>query len=314
MIKDKQNQLKDSREKAAVPGPSGKQAEEEKKEEKQDKITYEYLTLLNSQRELDGVRIATEQTMTPQQLADEINSDHGADVIATQGVDGHKLEVCNIRVHEASSHFWGLNNAYGNTPPKELFEQFEGKYLLTAEVDGHLVQKQITEAQADKLWALDPDQRLRFFNRLFGVQDGNSVRVPDKMYDDKINVVKMDSELAQMNAMEIITSCDKAQKAIDRGETINITSLQIAQGKFDGMYYLQAVVNGNHQQYLLSQEQYNDLVDANNLEPINIPTQAKQERSNSMATNLAEKAAMNFEHEYQADQEASQEQTISMSR
>lgn len=133
MIKDKQNQLKDSREKAAVPGSPGKQAEEEKKEEKQDKITYEYLTLLNSQRELDGVRIATEQTMTPQQLADEINSDHGADVIATQGVDGHKLEVCNIRVHEASSHFWGLNNAYGNTPPKELFEQFEGKYQADQE-------------------------------------------------------------------------------------------------------------------------------------------------------------------------------------
>lgn len=54
----------------------------------------------------DGVRIPS--------LAEDINfvtSDRGTDIIATQGVGGHLLEVSNIHIHNAATLLERLNTA-----------------------------------------------------------------------------------------------------------------------------------------------------------------------------------------------------------
>lgn len=55
-----------------------------------------------------------------------------------------------------------------------------GKYHMVAIVDGKEESREITELQYGKFYALDDRSRLRLLNKVFGIDDGQSVKVADK--------------------------------------------------------------------------------------------------------------------------------------
>lgn len=72
-----------------------------------------------------------------------------------------------------------------------------GKYHMVAIVDGKEESREITELQYGKFYALDDRSRLRLLNKVFGIADGQSVKVADKaiaMETDQDNSVKRSAE------------------------------------------------------------------------------------------------------------------------
>ena len=72
-----------------------------------------------------------------------------------------------------------------------------GKYHMVAIVDGKEESREITELLYGKFNALDDRSRLRLFNKVFGIADGQSVKVADKaiaMETDQDNSVKRSAE------------------------------------------------------------------------------------------------------------------------
>lgn len=150
---------------------------------------------------------AEDRTPTLNESVSLITKDTGQDIIDTQGVNGHQLEVSNIHVHNAATLLERLNAAGRNENIQpEVLKDLENKYLMTAIVDGKTVSKVLTEQQFDKAMSLDDYQRFRYFNMVFGIEPGNSVRVPDIHFSQRhttgVNLTEKSSQAVAMDKPE----------------------------------------------------------------------------------------------------------------
>ncbi len=253
----------------------------------------------------DGVRIPT--------LAEDISfvtKERGADVIATQGVYGHKLEVSNIRVHNAATLLERLNTAgCKENIPSEVLKDLEHKYLMTAIVDGKTVSKAITEQQFDKAMALDDSQRFRYFNMIFGIEPENSVRVPDIRYSQHHNMpVQLTEKSSQAMAMDIVKNVAWYQRAVANGTELNITPISISKDGNGCTTELKIEVNGRELFIMLDQKEYDNILNANKPEDNALKPETKATEVKDMVEN-AYSAIMEQDEATQ-----SREQSIGMSR
>lgn len=211
----------------------------------------------------DGVRIPT--------LAEDISfvtTERGADVIATQGVNGHVLKVSNLNVHNAATLLERLNIAgcHENIPP-EVLKNLEHKYLMTAVVNGKDVTKLISERQFDKAMALDDSQRFRYFNMIFGIEPGNSIQVPDIRYPQRHTMpVQLTEKSSQALAMRIVEKQAWYQRAVANGTELNITPISIGKDRNGGTTELKIEVNGSGMFIVLDKKEYDNILNANKAE------------------------------------------------
>lgn len=253
----------------------------------------------------DGVRIPT--------LAEDISfvtSDRGADFIATQGVNGHQLEVSNIHIHNAGTLLERLNTAgcKENIPP-EVLKDLEHKYLMTAIVDGKTVSKAITEQQFDKAMSLDDYHRFRYFNMVFGIEPGNSVRVPDIQYSQRHTIpIQLTEKPSQAMALEIVKKQAWYQRAVANGTELSITPISIGKDGNDGSTELRIEVNGERRYIMLNRKEYDDLLNANKPEDNALKSGTNTNDLKGMTEN-AYSAILE-----QSEAVQSQEQSMGMSR
>jgi len=287
-----------------------KELEEVRKEsprKDEDMLAYSFNDKEKALYKIDkkGVRIPT--------LAEDISfvtSDRGANIIATQGVDGHQLGVSNIHIHNAATLLERLNAAgcKENIPP-EVLKDLEHKYLMTAIVDGKTVSKVLTEQQFDKAMSLDDSHRFRYFNMVFGIEPGNSVRVPDIQYSQRHTMaVQLTEKSSQAMAMEIVKNQAWYQRAVANGTELNITPISIGKDGNDGATELKIEVNGERRYIMLSHKEYDDLNNANKPED----NELKSGPNTIELKNMSENAYSTIMEQSEADQ--SQAQSIGMSR
>lgn len=115
-----------------------------------------------------------------------LNKDNvGKDYMQQKASEGKQMDVSNIRVHEASVLLQRLNDA--SDKPDEIKQQdldrVNGKYLVTAIVDGVTVSHALTEAQYTKMMSLDDSHRLKMLNNLMGV-DSKATKLVDDVHID----------------------------------------------------------------------------------------------------------------------------------
>ena len=192
-------------------------------------------------------------------IVDNLNSDYGYDIIARQGVTGHKLQVSNIHVHDQEKLFDGMVSRFA--PGADVDSQradMKDKYLMTAVVDGHNVQKHITRQQFDEFSALPLNQKLAKFNEIFGVQDGNSIAVADKQQANSQNI-RINGLQAGNDVKAILADKDWYQRMTANGYQPTLGNVRISK-EADGTAYMTVAVNGEDTKTRITDAEYNKLL------------------------------------------------------
>ncbi len=206
----------------------------------------------------DILRNATATDPRIRQIVDDLNSDYGQDIIAAQGVSGNQLQVSNIHVHDQAKLFDGMASRFADGANiGSQRAEMQGKYLMTAIVDGKNVQKHITKEQFDEYAALPSDKKLEKFNEIFGIKNGNSVLVADKQSKYSNEGIAIDNR-AVNNVRAILSNRDWYNRMRANGTEPTISNARISK-EADGTAYLTANINGELSKTRISSEEYNKL-------------------------------------------------------
>lgn len=205
----------------------------------------------------DILRNATATDPRIKQIMDNLNSDYGQDIIAAPE-NGKQLQVSNIHVHDQAKLFDGMASRFAaGTNIGSQRAEMQGKYLMTAIVDGKNVQKHISKEQFDEYAALPSDKKLEKFNEIFGIKNGNSVLVADKQSKYSNEGIAIDNR-AVNNVRAILSNRDWYNRMRANGTEPTINNARISK-EADGTAYLTANINGEQTKTQISSEEYNRL-------------------------------------------------------
>lgn len=206
----------------------------------------------------DILRNATATDPRIRQIVDDLNSDYGQDIIAAQGVSGNQLQVSNIHVHDQAKLFDGMASRFADGANiGSQRAEMQGKYLMTAIVDGKNVQKHISKEQFDEYAALPSDKKLEKFNGIFGIKNGNSVLVADKQSKYSNEGIAIDNR-AVSDVRAVLSNRDWYNRMRANGTEPTISNARISK-EADGTAYLTANINGEQTKTQISSDEYNKL-------------------------------------------------------
>lgn len=205
----------------------------------------------------DILRNATATDPRIRQIVDDLNSDYGQDIIAA-AENGKQLQVSNIHVHDQAKLFDGMASRFADGANiGSQRAEMQGKYLMTAIVDGKNVQKHISREQFDEYAALPANKKLEKFNEIFGIKNGNSVLVADKQSKYSNEGIAIDNR-AVNNVRAILSNRDWYNRMRANGTEPTISNARISK-EADGTAYLTANINGELSKTRISSEEYNRL-------------------------------------------------------
>lgn len=205
----------------------------------------------------DILRNATATDPRIRQIVDDLNSDYGQDIIAA-AENGKQLQVSNIHVHDQAKLFDGMASRFADGANiGSQRAEMQGKYLMTAIVDGKNVQKHISKEQFDEYAALPSDKKLEKFNEIFGIKNGNSVLIADKQTKYSNEGIAIDNR-AVSDVRAVLSNRDWYNRMRANGTEPTISNARISK-EADGTAYLMANINGEQTKTQISSEEYNKL-------------------------------------------------------
>lgn len=205
----------------------------------------------------DILRNATATDPRIRQIVDDLNSDYGQDIIAA-AENGKQLQVSNIHVHDQAKLFDGMASRFADGANiGSQRAEMQGKYLITAIVDGKNVQKHISKEQFDEYAALPANKKLEKFNEIFGIKNGNSVLIADKQTKYSNEGIAIDNR-AVSDVRAVLSNRDWYNRMRANGTEPTISNARISK-EADGTAYLTANINGEQTKTQISSEEYNKL-------------------------------------------------------
>jgi len=205
----------------------------------------------------DILRNATATDPRIRQIVDDLNSDYGQDIIAA-AENGKQLQVSNIHVHDQAKLFDGMASRFADGANiGSQRAEMQGKYLITAIVDGKNVQKHISKEQFDEYAALPANKKLEKFNEIFGIKNGNSVLIADKQTKYSNEGIAIDNR-AVSDVRAVLSNRDWYNRMWANGTEPTISNARISK-EADGTAYLTANINGEQTKTQISSEEYNKL-------------------------------------------------------
>ena len=205
----------------------------------------------------DILRNATATDPRIRQIVDDLNSDYGQDIIAA-AENGKQLQVSNIHVHDQAKLFDGMASRFASGANiGSQRAEMQGKYLMTAIVDGKNVQKHISKEQFDEYAALPANKKLEKFNEIFGIKNGNSVLIADKQTKYSNEGIAIDNR-AVSDVRAVLSNRDWYNRMRANGTEPTISNARISK-EADGTAYLTANINGEQTKTQISSEEYNKL-------------------------------------------------------
>lgn len=205
----------------------------------------------------DILRNATATDPRIRQIVDDLNSDYGQDIIAA-AENGKQLQVSNIHVHDQAKLFDGMASRFADGANiGSQRAEMQGKYLITAIVDGKNVQKHISKEQFDEYAALPANKKLEKFNEIFGIKNGNSVLIADKQTKYSNEGIAIDNR-AVSDVRAVLSNRDWYNRMRANGTEPTISNARISK-EADGTAYLTANINGELSKTRISSEEYNKL-------------------------------------------------------
>ena len=205
----------------------------------------------------DILRNATATDPRIRQIVDDLNSDYGQDITAAVE-NGKQLQVSNIHIHDQAKLFDGMASRFASGANiGSQRAEMQGKYLMTAIVDGKNVQKHISKEQFDEYAALPANKKLEKFNEIFGIKNGNSVLIADKQTKYSNEGIAIDNR-AVSDVRAVLSNRDWYNRMRANGTEPTISNARITK-EADGTAYLTANINGEQTKTQISSEEYNKL-------------------------------------------------------
>ena len=140
----------------------------------------------------------------------------------------------------------------------------QGKYMMSAVINGETVTHEISKKDYDKFLALDDAHRLKLFDKLFSeveIKHASGVSRYDDMYLDRDgHVAMLDVAGAKSNYVDGATLQDFKQhkgfyREIAHGREVEVGEIRVDK-EVDGKYKMTAVIDGKSITHEISQKQY----------------------------------------------------------
>lgn len=140
----------------------------------------------------------------------------------------------------------------------------QGKYMMSAVINGETVTHEISKKDYDKFLALDDAHRLKLFDKLFSeveIKHASGVNQYDDMYLDRDgHVAMLDVAGAKSNYVDGATLQDFKQhkgfyREIAHGREVEVGEIRVDK-EVDGKYKMTAVIDGKSITHEISQKQY----------------------------------------------------------
>lgn len=147
-----------------------------------------YLQHLLSSKEAETQKIAGPQTNKAADLSTLVtlvDQDYdGKELIEGELRNGNTINVSNINVHQASELLVKMNDAGTKEQiPQETLDRLNGRYLMTALVNGHTVSHVIDKETYDRFASLNEQQRLKEFRKVYGIPENRLQAVENKKFN-----------------------------------------------------------------------------------------------------------------------------------
>lgn len=146
-----------------------------------------YLQHLVSSKEADAQKIVGPQTNKATDLSTLVtlvDQDYdGKELIEGELRNGNTISVSNINVHQASELLVKMNEAGTKEQiPQETLDRLNGRYLMTALVNGHTVSHVIDKETYDRFASLNEQQKLEEFQKVYDIPENRLQAVENKKF------------------------------------------------------------------------------------------------------------------------------------
>lgn len=145
----------------------------------------------------------------------------------------------------------------------------DGKYVMTAEINGQRISREITEARYHQFIQQDAKKRFGIFENVFrdmvAIKHGTVTKVGSSVYMDRNGNIYTEEQLANMTARSGRTDGRELQYANDkkafyregthRQQEIDVRDIAAQQDR-EGKYKLTAVVDGHRLSYDITEKQF----------------------------------------------------------
>jgi hypothetical protein len=175
-------------------------------------------------------------------------------------VAGEVLKVSNIETYSVNDLLSKLTPDELKGIDKEKLADLQGKFVMTARVNGQLVTKELSAEQYDSFQTLSKADQLKFFNEVFNVKEGSSQRVADeRIY---ITAEQRAIENARSNSVDGSTLQDlNEKKGFYRegrhGREVEVGAITVERDpQQEGKYKMTAVINGQSITHDITQKDY----------------------------------------------------------
>ena len=163
-----------------------------------DEKREKYLQHLLSSKESEaqkGVAQPEREAASLSTLVSLVEQDYdGKELIESELRNGNTLNVSNINVHNASELLVKMNDAGTKEPiPQETLDRLNGRYLMTALVNGHTVSHVVDKETYDRFAAMNDRQRLDEFRKVYEVPENQAKAVENKKFNISQSATKQNN-------------------------------------------------------------------------------------------------------------------------
>ena len=152
-----------------------------------DEKREKYIQMLLSSKESEAQKAVAQperEAASLSTLVSLVEQDYdGKELIESELRNGNTLNVSNINVHNASELLVKMNDAGTKEQiPQETLDRLNGRYLMTALVNGHTVSHVVDKETYDRFAAMDEQQRLDEFRKVYEVPENQAKAVENKKF------------------------------------------------------------------------------------------------------------------------------------
>ena len=170
------------------------------------------------------------------------------------------IRVSNIEAYSVNELLARLSPEDLKDINKQQLADLNGKYILSARVDGKLLTHELTQEQYDGYKTLSKADQLRFFNETFGVSDGKTERIADqKTYitQEQLQIERALSNGVDGQSLQALNEKKGFYREGAHGREVEVGAITVDKDpQQEGKYKMTAVIDGKAISHEITQKDF----------------------------------------------------------
>ena len=170
------------------------------------------------------------------------------------------IKVSNIEAYSVNELLARLSPEDLKDIDKQQLADLNGKYILSARVDGKLVTHELNQEQYDGYKTLSKADQLKFFNETFGVSDGKSERIADQktyLTQEQLQIEHALSNGVDGQALQALNEKKGFYREGAHGREVEVGAITVDKDpQQEGKYKMTAVIDGKAISHEITQKDF----------------------------------------------------------